>query len=77
MRSEKDKMLGGELYLWLSAKMMLRLIGLFNPVLREFVEMHYLLTDPVIVDDAALQALLGGVAKTPYSEGVRQSLAAV
>lgn len=58
-------------------KMMLRLLGLFNPVLREFVEMHYLLTDPVIVDDVALQQLLGGIARTPYSEGVRQSLAAV
>src|SRR5262245_43954785 len=58
-----------------AGKMMLRLLGLFDPVLREFVEMHYLLTDPLIVDDSALQQLLGGVAKTPYSEGVRRSLA--
>jgi hypothetical protein len=59
-----------------AGKMMLRLLGLFDPVLREFVEMHYLLTDPLIVDDWALQQLLGPITKTPYSEGVRQSLAA-
>ncbi len=60
-----------------AGKTMLRLMGLFDPFLKEFVEMHYLMTDPLIVDDFALQQLLGGVTKTPYSEGVRQSLAAV
>jgi nucleoside-diphosphate-sugar epimerase len=60
-----------------AGKMMLRLLGLFDPFLRELVEMHYLMTDPLIVDDSALQRLLGGIAKTPYSEGVRRSLAAV
>ncbi len=68
---------GGRPRCMVVGKMMLRLIGLFNPVLRELVEMQYLLTDPVIVDDAALQQLLGAIARTPYSEGVRQSLAAV
>ena len=60
-----------------AGKTMLRLLGLFDPFLREFVEMHYLLTDPLIVDDAALQKLLGTISKTSYREGVRQSLAAV
>ena len=60
-----------------AGKMMLRLLGLFDPFLREFVEMHYLLTEPLIVDDSALQQLLGPITKTSYSEGVRQSLAAV
>jgi nucleoside-diphosphate-sugar epimerase len=60
-----------------AGKMMLRLLGLFDPFLRELVEMHYLMTDPLIADDSALQQLLGAVTKTPYSEGVRQSLAAV
>jgi hypothetical protein len=41
------------------------------------VEMHYLLTGPVIMDDAALQELIGPVFKTPYAEGVRQTLAAL
>ncbi len=68
---------GGPPRFMAAGKMMLRLLGIFDPFLREFVEMHYLLTDPLIVGDSALQNLLGGITKTPYSEGVRQSLAAV
>jgi nucleoside-diphosphate-sugar epimerase len=60
-----------------AGKTMLRLMGLFDPFLKELVEMSYLMTDPLIVDDSALQQLLGSITKTPYSEGVRQSLAAV
>jgi nucleoside-diphosphate-sugar epimerase len=60
-----------------AGKGMLRLIGLFNPFVRELVEMHYLLTQPVIMDDSALRGLLGTVPKTPYSEGIRQTLAAL
>jgi nucleoside-diphosphate-sugar epimerase len=55
-------------------KTMLRMIGLFNPLMREMVEMHYLQTNPVLLDDSALANLLGGLKKTPYSEGVRQSV---
>ncbi len=57
-------------------KWMLRAIGLFNPLMREMVEMHYLLTEPLILDDSALQGLIGPIDKTPYAEGIRQSLAA-
>ena len=56
---------------------MLRLIGLFKPVMRELVEMHYLQTEPVIMDDAALRALIGPIRKTPYADGIRQTLAAI
>jgi nucleoside-diphosphate-sugar epimerase len=58
-----------------AGKTMLRILGLFDPILRELVEMHYLMTAPLLVDDSALQKLLGGIAKTPYSEGVRQCVA--
>jgi nucleoside-diphosphate-sugar epimerase len=54
-----------------AGKTMLRMIGLFNPFMREFVEMHYLITDPVLMDDSALHRLLGTVWKTPYDEGIR------
>jgi nucleoside-diphosphate-sugar epimerase len=60
-----------------AGRWLLRVMGLFNPLLREMVEMHYLLTEPVIMDDSALQRLIGPIAKTPYAEGVRQSLAAL
>jgi hypothetical protein len=44
--------------------------------MRELVEMNYLMTDPLIMDDSALQRLIGPIRKTPYAEGVRQTLAA-
>jgi nucleoside-diphosphate-sugar epimerase len=59
-----------------AGRTMLRVLGVFDPFLRELVEMHYLMTEPLIVDDSALQRLLGGIRKTPYPEGVRQCLAA-
>jgi nucleoside-diphosphate-sugar epimerase len=55
---------------------MLRVIGLFQPIMRELVEMNYLLTDPFIMDDSALRALLGNVKTTPLEGGLRQSLEA-
>jgi nucleoside-diphosphate-sugar epimerase len=55
---------------------MLRVIGLFQPVMRELVEMNYLLTDPFIMDDSALCALLGDVKKTSLQEGLKESLKA-
>ncbi|GGP24964.1 NAD-dependent epimerase/dehydratase family protein [Silvimonas amylolytica] len=57
-------------------KLALRVLGLFNPMLREMVEMHYLQTEPVIMDDSALHHLLGTIHKTSYEEGIRQTLAA-
>ena len=54
-----------------AGKTMLRIVGLFKPVMRELVEMHYLITTPVLMDDRALGQLLGPVHKTPYSEGLR------
>lgn len=60
-----------------AGKTMLRLIGLFNPLMREMVEMHYLFTDPVLMDDSALQQLIGPLRKTSHEEGVRRCLAAM
>jgi nucleoside-diphosphate-sugar epimerase len=54
-----------------AGKTMVRVLGLFQPFMRELVEMHYLFTDPVLMDDAALHRLLGTVQKTPYDEGIR------
>ncbi len=57
-----------------AGKMLLRLLGLLNPLMRELVEMNYLLTNPAILDDAALHGLLGNIHKTPYEEGFRATL---
>jgi nucleoside-diphosphate-sugar epimerase len=63
--------------LMVANKLMLRAIGLFDPFMREMVEMHYLLTTPVIMDDSNLRDLLGEIKKTSYVEGVKQTLAAM
>ncbi|CAB3758784.1 NAD-dependent epimerase/dehydratase family protein [Paraburkholderia humisilvae] len=62
--------------LMVAGKTMLRVLGLFNPLMRELVEMHYLLTDPIVLDDSALQALIGPISKTSYDEGIRLAFAA-
>jgi len=60
----------------IASKMMLRALGLFSPIMRELVEMNYLVTDPVIMDDSQLEALIGDLAKTPYAEGIGRTIAA-
>ena len=67
---------GRPLKVRVAGKTLLRLIGLFSPMMREMVEMHYLLTEPVIMDDSRLQRLIGPLAKTSYEEGLRRTLQA-
>jgi len=62
--------------LMVAGKPMLRALGLFNTLMRELVEMHYLQTDPVILDDTALQSLIGPLRKTSYEEGIARSVEA-
>jgi nucleoside-diphosphate-sugar epimerase len=74
---EIERRSGKKLRTRVAGKAMLRLIGLFNPFMREVAEMHYLLTEPVLMDDSALRSLIGPIHKTSYEEGVRQTLAAL
>lgn len=60
-----------------AGKTMLRLLGLFNPLMREMVEMHYLQTDPVLMDDTRLQMLLPGLKRTSYDQGIQLTLNAM
>ncbi len=57
---------------------MMRLVRALNPYIRELGEMQYLLDRPLLLEDAKLSALLaesGGLRKTSYPDGVRQTLA--
>lgn len=56
-------------------KTMLRVMGIFVPFMRELVEMSYLQTTPVLMDDSALTKLLGGIKKTSYDDGVKHCIA--
>lgn len=73
---EMERQTGRPLKRRVAGKTMLRVMGWFVPFMRELVEMHYLQTDPVLMDDSALQALIGPIHKTAYAEGVRQMLTA-
>ena len=53
---------------------MLKLLGVFNPLMRELPEMLYLQETPVILDDTKLMDKLGRVHKTPYDDGIRQTI---
>ena len=77
LAAEMERQTGKKLKRRVAGKTMLRLIGLFVPFMRELVEMNYLQTDPLIMDDSALQELLGPLHKTSYAEGIRQTLAAI
>jgi nucleoside-diphosphate-sugar epimerase len=54
--------------------LILRLMGLFDPIMREFVEMSYLQSDPVLLDDRALHELLPGVRATSYDDGIARTI---
>ena len=74
---EMERASGRKLKRRVAGKTTLRVIGLFDKVMREAVEMNYLMTEPVIMDDSALQGLIGPIRKTPYAEGIRRTMAAV
>lgn len=73
---ELERLAGRPLRRRVAGKALLRIAGLFSPLMRELVEMHYLVTDPLILDDTALQRLIGPLAKTPYAQGLRESMVA-
>ena len=52
----------------------LKVLGWFNPLMRELPEMLYLEETPVILDDSKLLAKLGGIPKTSYDDGIRQTI---
>jgi len=53
-----------------AGKNVLRLLGLFNPLMRELVEMNYLQSTPVMLDETKLRGVLPNLRKTSYAEGI-------
>lgn len=54
--------------------LMMKVAGLFNPMAREVAEMQYLFSQPLMLDDARLRALLPNLTKTSYDEGIRETV---
>ena len=57
-----------------AGRAMLRVLGWFNPLMRELPEMLYLQETPVLLDDEKLRRKLGQVHKTTYDEGIQLTL---
>jgi nucleoside-diphosphate-sugar epimerase len=53
-----------------------RVLGIANPLMREMVEMGYLWSEPVVLDDAKLTRAIGPLHKTPYEDGIRAGVEA-
>jgi nucleoside-diphosphate-sugar epimerase len=59
----------------LPGKLLMYFVRSMNPYIREMREMRYLQEETLLLDDSRLNTLLGGLEKTPYDEGIRQTLA--
>ncbi|MGE8079953.1 SDR family NAD(P)-dependent oxidoreductase [Peribacillus loiseleuriae] len=56
------------------SKNMIRLLGVFDPGMKEMVEMFYLNEDPVVLDGRKYEIEIGPIPRTPYKEGFRKTL---
>jgi nucleoside-diphosphate-sugar epimerase len=57
---------------------LVRVMGLFIPLMRELVEMMYQWQEtPLVLDDSKLRAKLGSVKKTSYEDGIRLTVDAL
>jgi nucleoside-diphosphate-sugar epimerase len=54
-------------------KIVLRVLGLFNPILRETIEMRYEFDEPFIVDDSDFKRTFGDQA-TPLREAIQHTV---
>ncbi|MFD5851435.1 SDR family NAD(P)-dependent oxidoreductase [Cytobacillus oceanisediminis] len=55
-------------------KWMIRAIGLFDPMMREYTELMYLNQTPVILDGSKYEARIGTLPKTSYETGIKVTL---
>lgn len=59
------------------SKNMIRLLGVFDPGMREMVEMFYLNEDPVVLDGGKYEREIGQIPRTPYKEGFQKTLESI
>ncbi len=55
-------------------KFMIGALGLFQPQMREVVEMLYITEEPTILDGSKYEKLIGPLPKTSYEDGLRETL---
>jgi hypothetical protein len=53
---------------------MLQMLGIWDPMMREMVELYYLFEHPFILSGQQYEKEIGAIPKTPYPEGIRTTL---
>jgi len=56
------------------SKSMIRFMGIFQPFMKEVVEMMYLTEKPVVLSGKKYEAVVGALPRTSYYEGLRNTL---
>ncbi|QOY35546.1 SDR family NAD(P)-dependent oxidoreductase [Anaerobacillus isosaccharinicus] len=56
------------------SKSMIRLMGIFQPFMKEMVEMMYLTKEPVVLSGKKYEASVGALSSTTYQEGLSNTL---
>ncbi|WP_342511646.1 SDR family NAD(P)-dependent oxidoreductase [Sporosarcina sp. FSL K6-1522] len=59
------------------SKSMIRFIGLFQPFMREMVEMMYLTEAPIVLSGDKYESKIGPLPRTSYREGIKETLIAL
>lgn len=55
-------------------KRMIRMLGLFDKQMKEFVEMLYLIEEPVILSGEKYENYIGKIPMTPYCDGLKETI---
>lgn len=68
------KELGYKKSIRIVSKKMIFFLGMFQPFMREMVEMMYLTEDPVILSGKKYEAKIGNLPRTTYREGIKKTI---
>lgn len=55
-------------------KNIIQILGLFNPFMKEVVEIMYLTKEGFILDGEKYEKRIGPIPKTPYKEGMEETM---
>ena len=72
---EVERQIGQPIKVRTAGKNMISLLGVFNPLLREFKEMYYEFSEPYIVDDSKYRTAFATADATLTADGIRATLA--
>lgn len=54
---------------------LIKFMGLFDEVVREFIDIQHLWSEPILLDGTKYRQRFGQIPQTPYTEGIHRTLA--